>query len=79
MAYLGQGMNKDALHWFNEAKKIAPTDPEIISKESVFIEAYESGRYIENLVGVIKYTKDQDSVDTYSHELFHLPHQYIVF
>ena len=57
MAYLGRGMNKDALHWFNEAKKLAPTDPEIISKESVFIEAYESGQYVENLVGVIKSLK----------------------
>ena len=63
MAYLGRGMNKDALCWFNEAKKLAPHDPEVTSKESVFVEAYESGKYIENIVEVIKYTKDADSVD----------------
>ena len=62
MAYLGQGMNRDALHWFNEAKKIAPHDPEVTEKESVFKEAYETGNYIENLIGLIKYTKDEEKI-----------------
>jgi glycosyltransferase involved in cell wall biosynthesis len=63
MAYLGKGMYRDALKWFYEAKNLAPTNPDILSKEKVFVDALESSEYVKNLLGIIKYTKDEKSVE----------------
>ena len=62
LAYLGKGFYEEALKWLREAKAVAPTNKEIISKEKVFIDAYESNKYIQNLLGVIEYTKDKDAL-----------------
>ena len=61
LASLGKGCYEDAIKWFYEAKALAPKNQEIISKERVFVEAYESNKYLLNLVEVIKYTKDEDA------------------
>jgi 2-polyprenyl-3-methyl-5-hydroxy-6-metoxy-1,4-benzoquinol methylase/tetratricopeptide (TPR) repeat protein len=63
LAYLGKGMYEDALKWFFEAKALAPKNQAVISKEKTFIEAYESSKYIQDLLGVIKYTNNPESAE----------------
>jgi 2-polyprenyl-3-methyl-5-hydroxy-6-metoxy-1,4-benzoquinol methylase len=62
LAFLGLGKYEEALNWYQQAKSLSPTNNDIISKERTFIDAYEENKYIQDLTGVIKYTKDVESV-----------------
>jgi len=62
LTYLGLGNYADALKWYYEAKVLSPSNNDIISKERTFVDAYESSKYIQDLLGVIKYIKDEKSI-----------------
>ena len=61
LALLGKGDTEMALNYFNEAKKIAPSDQYILGLEPMFVDAYENDKYLKNLTWMIQYTQRKDS------------------
>lgn len=62
MAYLGLGAYEDAMRFLLEAKKIAPTNQEITSKEKIFTDAYQLDQYTKHLLWLIQNTDDKEKL-----------------
>jgi len=60
LAYLGKGDYQNAIRFFNEAYKLAPSDEELKSKSVFFKEVFENENYITHLLWLLNYTKEKD-------------------
>lgn len=59
-AYLGKGMYEEALKWFLDSKKLSPTNPDVVDKEKVFLNSFESNEFLKHLMWLLEKTKDPD-------------------
>jgi len=62
MAYLGKGQYEEAMQYFVEAKKLAPTNPELLEKEKTFVDMFDSSQYLKHLTWVIGKTDKQEEM-----------------